>query len=178
MAAVQFEYSPFVLDLEKESGTHLLQTCRELGVSVVCYAPLGRGMLSEAFTSQGLTSGPEDPHAARFPQFREENLSVNAKVVSKFKAFADTKGCKTSQLALAWILKQGEEMIPIPGTKRIKYLEENWGGLRVHLTDQDETEIRKFVETTELAGGASPAESKAFAFVDTKEESVKERLKL
>ncbi|KAF1808797.1 putative aldo/keto reductase [Eremomyces bilateralis CBS 781.70] len=170
VAAVQFEYSPFVLDIEQASSTHLLQTCRELGIAVVCYSPLGRGMLSEAFTAKG-PSEAKDSRASRFPQFREENRDGNAKIVRQFKAFADKKGCSTSQLALAWILKQGDEMFPIPGTKRIKYLEENWGALDVQLTDDDAADVRRFVEGAELAGDAGPAASKAFAFVDTKEDA-------
>lgn len=165
------EYSPFVLDIERASGTNLLETCRELGVAVVCYSPLGRGLLTGAFTTRESISGAGDLRATQFPRFSEENLEGNVKIFNQFKVFADKKGCTTSQLAIAWLLKQGDDIIPIPGTKKIKYLEENWEALDVHLTDDEEVEIRKFVESAELLGYRSVAVGKAFAFVDTKEEA-------
>lgn len=106
-----------------------------------------------------------------FPRFSEENLEANVKLVNQFKALADKKGCTTSQLAIAWILKQGDDIIPIPGTKKITYLEENWGSLDVHLTDGEQAEIRAFVENAELAGYRSIAAGKANAYADTKEEA-------
>ena len=169
VAAVQMEYSPFTLDIERSSGTNLLETCRELGVAVVCYSPLGRGLLTGAFTSRESISDANDFRATHYPRFSEENLEANVKLVNQFKALADKKGCTASQLAIAWILKQGDDMIPIPGTKKIKYLEENWSSLNVHLTDDEEAEIRKFVESAEVLGCGSAG--KAFEFVNTKEEA-------
>lgn len=167
VAAVQMEYSPFVLEIEKDSGTNLLKTCRELGVAIVCSSPLGRGLLTGAFTTRESVSGASDMRTDNFPWFHEENLEANAKIVSQFGAFADKKGCSRSQLALAWILKQGEDVIPIPGTKKIKYLEENWSSIHVHLTNDEEAEVRKFVESARVAGSRSTPASVAFAFVDT-----------
>lgn len=160
-----------MLDIERASGTNLLETCRELGVAVVCYSPLGRGLLTGAFTTKESISGANDLRATHFPRFSEENLEANVKLVSQFKAFADKKGCTTSQLAIAWLLKQGDDIIPIPGTKKIKYLEENWGSLDIHLTDDEEAEIRKFVENVEMSGYRSMPAGMSFAFADTKEES-------
>jgi aryl-alcohol dehydrogenase-like predicted oxidoreductase len=91
------------------------------------------------------------------------------KLVNQFKELADKKKCTTAQLSLAWLLKQGEDIIPIPGTKTIKYLDENWGALNVHLTDEEELEIRNFVERAEVAGSSVP--EGITALVDTKEET-------
>jgi aryl-alcohol dehydrogenase-like predicted oxidoreductase len=99
----------------------------------------------------------------------EENRAANMNLVNQFKALADKKGCTTAQLSLAWLLKQGDDIIPIPGTKTVKYLEENWGALKVHLTDDEELEIRKFVESAEVAGGPAPPD--VTTLIDTKEES-------
>ena len=171
IAVVQVEYSPFVLEIEQASGTNLLETCRELGVAIVCNSPLGRGLLTGAFTTQQSISGEGDLRVTQFPWFSEENFEANVKLVSQFKTLANSKGCTASQLAIAWILKQGDDMIPIPGTKKIKYLEENWGSLNVNLTDDEEAEVRKFIESVEVSGYHSMPSGKAIAFTDTKEEA-------
>ena len=152
VAAVQMEYSPLVLDIEGEAGTNILQTCRELGVAVVCYSPLGRGLLTGTFNTKESVSGTGDYRAAYLPRFAEENFQTNVNIVGQFKAFADKKGCTTSQLTLAWLLKQGDNSFPIPGTKRATVLEENWKSLEVQLADEEEAEIREFVEGVEIAG--------------------------
>ncbi|KAF5707604.1 alcohol dehydrogenase [Fusarium mundagurra] len=149
--AVQMEYSPFVLDIEGLAGTDLLATCRELGVAVVCYSPLGRGLLTGAFTTkESVTS--EGDWRTNMPRFAGDNFNTNVKLVKQFQTLADKKGCTPAQLAIAWLLKQGDDIFPIPGTKRIKYLEENWAALGVQLTDSDEAEIREFVNRAEIAG--------------------------
>ncbi|KAH7403783.1 NADP-dependent oxidoreductase domain-containing protein, partial [Cadophora sp. MPI-SDFR-AT-0126] len=155
VAAVQTDYSVFTRDIENSSGTDLLSTCRELGVAVVAAMPLGRGILTSTFAA-GEYAGVQDMRTKAMPRFTEANQDANIKLVSQFKAFADKKGCTVAQLAIAWLLKQGDDIIPIPGTKRIKYLEENWDSLKVQLTDEDEKEIRKFVEGLKLAGAAVP----------------------
>ncbi|KAF2470427.1 putative aldo/keto reductase [Lindgomyces ingoldianus] len=171
VAAVQMEYSPFVLEIERESGTNLLDTCRELGVAIVCSSPLGRGLLTGAFMNRESITGADDIRGSYFPWFSEEHMDANAKLVSQFKAFADKKGCTPTQLAIAWILKQGDDFFPIPGTKKIRYLEQNWGSLDINLSDNEEAEIRKFVDSAEVSGYRSTPGSQAFAFVDTKEEA-------
>jgi aryl-alcohol dehydrogenase-like predicted oxidoreductase len=105
------------------------------------------------------------------PRFMEGNKEKNVKLVNQFKELADKKGCTTSQLALAWLMKQGDDIIPIPGTKKMKYLEDNWGALDVMLSDEDEADIRKFVETAEVAGGNLPPAFKHFEYRDTAEEA-------
>jgi len=105
------------------------------------------------------------------PRFLEGNRERNLEIVKEFKGFAEKKGCTVSQLALSWSMKQGNDIFPIPGTKKMKYLEENWGALDVALSDEEEREIREFVESNELAGGPAPAAFAAYLFRDTKEES-------
>lgn len=121
----------------------MLATCRELGVALVPYAPLGRGLLTNAFSNNEPVTDKNDLRGVYFPRFQEANRDTNVKLVGQLKSFADKKGCTTSQLAIAWLLKQGNNIIPIPGTKKIKYLEENWGSLDVHLTDDEEKERDK-----------------------------------
>ncbi len=113
----------------------------------------------------------KDMRQAFFPRFMEANRDKNVKLVNQFKALADKKGCSTSQLSIAWLLKQGDDIIPIPGTKKIKYLESNWGALNVHLTDEEEAEIRNFSETAEIAGGCIPPIFEDRKATDTKKES-------
>jgi aryl-alcohol dehydrogenase-like predicted oxidoreductase len=170
VAAVQTEYSPFVLDVEGPVGSNMLATCRELGVALVPYSPLGRGLLTTTFGKDEPVTDKNDVRPLYFPRFQDANRDTNVKLVNKFKSFADKKGCTTSQLALAWLLKQGDDIVPIPGTKKIKYLEENWGTLKVQLTDDEQKEIRQFVETAEIAGGRLPPQYEKDVLVDTKEE--------
>ena len=134
-------------------------------------APLGRGLLTSTFSSGDAVGDSTDKRPYIMPRFHEANRDHNVKIVGQFKALADKKGCTISQLAIAWVLKQGDDIFPIPGTKKLKYLEENWGALDVSLTDAEEKEIRTFVETTELAGSHTPAQFAAYLFRDTKEES-------
>ena len=155
-----------MLDIESD----LLATCRELGVAIIAYAPLGRGLLTSTFGNNVLSNDKADVRQVAFPRFQEENRDQNVKLVNQFRALADKKSCTTSQLAIAWLMKQGDDIIPIPGTKRIEYLEENWGALDVHLTDDDEAEIRKFVKTAEIAGGKE-ADMKKLNLKDSMKES-------
>ena len=171
IAAVQTEYSAFTRDIEGPDGTDLLATCRELGVAVVVASPLGRGLLTSTFSSGESVGDSTDMRPHVMPRFHQTNRDQNVKVASQFKVLADKKGCTVSQLALAWLLKQGNDIFPIPGTKKLKYLEENWGALNVTLSDKEEAEIRNFVETAEIAGTANPAQFASYLFRDTKEES-------
>ncbi|KIW34449.1 uncharacterized protein PV07_01227 [Cladophialophora immunda] len=168
ISAVQAEYSLFARDVEDSSGTDLLKTCRELGVALVAYSPLGRGILGGAITTK--TNLPaNDMRAAYIPWYNKENLDENSKIVDQIKAVAEKKGFSGSQLAIAWLLKQGPEVIPIPGTKKIEYLEENWDSLKVMLTDAEEKEIRRLAES--VKGERSIDIGPAHAFANTVEES-------
>ncbi|EHK99703.1 putative Aldo-keto reductase yakc [Glarea lozoyensis 74030] len=166
IAAVQMEYSPFSIDIEHES-TSLLKTCRELGVAVVAYSPLGRGMITNAYRS------PADFDASDFrrylPRFSEENFPKNIKLVDGIVELAKKKGCTPSQLTLAWLLKQGNDIIPIPGTKKVKYLEENLGAAKVEISDEEEKQVRKLVEDAEVVGDRYSEGSGGCLFGDTPE---------
>ena len=119
ITALQTEYSLWSRDPEEDN----LSTCRELGIGFVAYSPLGRGFLSGQITK--LEELPADDYRRISPCFQGENLERNLELVRRLEEIAKEKNCKPSQLALAWILAQGEDIIPIPGTKRRKYLEEN-----------------------------------------------------
>ena len=126
IAALQTEYSLWSRDPEDE----LLATCRELGIGFVPYSPLGRGFLTGQIKS--FDDLAEDDFRRRSPRFQGENFQKNLDLVARIEDIAREKGCQPSQLALAWVLAQGDDIVPIPGTKRRKYLEENVGALDVH----------------------------------------------
>lgn len=105
------------------------------------------------------------------PRFQESNRQKNIDVMSQWQAIAQKKGCTAAQLALAWLLKQGNDIFLIPGTKRMKYLEENCAALDVQLSDEDVIEIRHFAETAEVAGHPMPPRFENYAFTDTVEET-------
>ncbi|KAJ6151064.1 hypothetical protein N7470_007658 [Penicillium chermesinum] len=170
IAAYQPGYSLFERLIEGPEGTDALATCRELGIAVVCAMPLGRGLLSSAF-SQGKAIGAEaDVREKMMPQFQDGAKQANASLAAQIKVVADRKGCSLSQLALAWLLKQGDDIFPIPGTRQIKYLEDNMGALDVTLTDAEELEIRGIVDRTPAVGGSVPDAFTGMLFRDTPEE--------
>lgn len=131
IAAVQSEYSLWTRDAEEG----VLQACREVGTSFVAYSPLGRGFLTGQITSDA-SLDPKDFRRST-PRFAEENLQRNLSIVETVRQLAAEKNCTPAQLALAWLLSQGEDVIPIPGTKRTKYLDENLGALDVALTREE-----------------------------------------
>ncbi len=131
VTAVQSEYSLWTRDPEAE----ILQTCKELGIAFVPYSPLGRGFLAGQIKK--VEDFAADDYRRFSPRFQGENFDKNLALVKKVEDIATNKGCTPSQLALAWVMSQGEYIFPIPGTKRIKYLEENAGALNVHLSDAD-----------------------------------------
>jgi aryl-alcohol dehydrogenase-like predicted oxidoreductase len=144
ITAVQTEYSLWTRDPEDE----VLPTCRELGIGFVPYSPLGRGFLSGRFKS------PEELDEGDFrrtgPRFSGENLEANLKLAAKVEEIAAGKGITSAQLAIAWVLAQGEDLVPIPGTKRRSYLEQNAGAVDVELTNEDLSRID--AELPEAAG--------------------------
>lgn len=154
------------MDVESEQ-TKLLETCRELGVATVCYSPLGRGMITGQYKSRD--DFEEGDFRLMSPRFSEENFPKNLKLVHQLQEIANKKGCTNGQLCLAWLLKQGNDIIPIPGTKKIKYLEENLGALDVMLSDDEVAEIRKLIEATEVHGGRYPPGFMKSLFADTPE---------
>jgi aryl-alcohol dehydrogenase-like predicted oxidoreductase len=137
IAALQTEYSLWTRDPEDE----ILATCRELGIGFVAYSPLGRGFLTGQF--QRFEDLAPDDYRRASPRFQGENFQKNLDLLRKVEEMAKEKGCTPSQLALAWVLAQGEDIVPIPGTKRRKYLEENAAALDVKLTPAD---LRRLAE--------------------------------
>jgi aryl-alcohol dehydrogenase-like predicted oxidoreductase len=131
ITAVQTELSLWSRDAE----AGVLPTVRELGIGYVAYSPLGRGFLTGQFKSPD--DFPEGDTRRNHPRFQGKNFSKNLQLVDEVGAMAREKGCTTAQLALAWVLAQGEDIVPIPGTKHIRYLDDNIGALEVKLTDAD-----------------------------------------
>jgi aryl-alcohol dehydrogenase-like predicted oxidoreductase len=131
ITALQTEYSVFARQPEAE----IIPTCRELGIGFVPYSPLGRGFLSGRFSSPDELA--EDDFRRTQPRFQGDNLEANMRIVAKLREVADEKGITPAQLALAWVLAQGDDIVPIPGTKRRKYLEENAAAADVELTEED-----------------------------------------
>jgi aryl-alcohol dehydrogenase-like predicted oxidoreductase len=147
MTAVQTEYSLWTRDPEDDG---VLATTRELGIGFVAYSPLGRGFLSGAIRS------PDDLDVTDFrrsnPRFSAENFARNLVLVERVKTIADEKGVTPAQLALAWVLHQGDDIVPIPGTKRRKYLEENVAAADIVLTDEDRARLDEAAPTGAAAG--------------------------
>ncbi len=130
IAALQSEYSILTKDVEKE----ILPTIRELGISLVPYSPLARGLFTNIYDVQNLG---DDDFRKSLPRYQQEYLENNTKLANEINEFAASKGVKGTQLALAWVLNQGDDIIPIPGTKRIKYLEENIAAINIDLSQSD-----------------------------------------
>jgi aryl-alcohol dehydrogenase-like predicted oxidoreductase len=135
ITALQSEYSLWTRD--PEDG--ILQTCQELGIAFVAYSPLGRGFLTGQIKT--FDDFEPDDYRRHSPRFQGENFNKNLQLVQKIEDMAKQKNCTTAQLALAWVLAQGDYIFPIPGTKRIRYLEENIGALDVRLGGEELAEI-------------------------------------
>lgn len=146
ITALQSEYS--LWSREPEDGT--LQTCKELGIAFVPYSPLGRGFLTGQYKK--FEDFEENDYRRNSPRFQGENFNKNLELVSKIEALAREKGCTPSQLALAWVMAQGDFIFPIPGTKHIKYLEENVGATEIHLSEKDLQEINEIAPKGVAAG--------------------------
>ncbi|TKA27094.1 hypothetical protein B0A54_17038 [Friedmanniomyces endolithicus] len=144
IAAAQMEFSPFALEIESEQ-TEFLKTARELGVKIVAYSPLGRGFLTGTIQSRD-DLDPSD-NRINHPRFAEGHFQENLKLVNTLSEVASKKGCTPSQLALAWVLAQGDDFLPIPGTKRVKYLLENAEATNIKLSKEEEANIRKAIDS-------------------------------
>lgn len=148
--ACQIEYSPFSRNIENpEVG--LLATCRELGNVTVASTPLGRGILTGQYRS--VDDFPEGDFRRTIPRFStQENFDKNLVLVDVLKKIADRKNCTPGQLTLAWMMEQGPEIFAIPGTKKIKYLEENLGAYNVSLIKEESIEVRRAVDDAQVTG--------------------------
>lgn len=156
ITALQTEYSLWSRDPEDE----ILPTVRELGIGFVPYSPLGRGFLTGQI--KRFEDLAPDDFRRHSPRFQGENFSRNMELVRRVEELARAKGCTPSQLALAWVLAQGEDLVPIPGTKRVKYLEENVAATKVHLTPEDLKKIDEIAPKGAAIGDRYPAAMMSF----------------
>ena len=157
ITALQTEYSLW----ERHAEAEILPTVRELGIGFVPYSPLGRGFLTGAITKKS-DLGEKDARAQRYPRFAGENFDKNQALVDRVRAIAQRKGATPGQLALAWVLAKGNDLVPIPGTKRRKYLEENAGAAAITLTAADVAELEAAIPQNEISGERyAPANMKA-----------------
>ena len=155
IAALQTEYSLWSREVEIE----VLPTVRELGIGFVAYSPLGRGFLTGQFKSPD--DLPADDYRRNSPRFQGANFQQNLDLVAKVSAVAARKGCTPSQLALAWVLAQGTDMVPIPGTKRAAYLDENLAATRLALSQDELREIAAALPLGAAAGARYPERAMA-----------------
>jgi aryl-alcohol dehydrogenase-like predicted oxidoreductase len=155
IAALQTEYSLWSRDVEED----ILPTCRELGIGFVAYSPLGRGFLTGQFrTFEDL---PEDDYRRHSPRFQGENFTKNLQLVDKIQEIASRKGCSAAQLALAWLLARGSDIVPIPGTKKTTYLRENAAATELKLTSEELASIEDIAPKGVAVGDRYPAATMA-----------------
>ncbi len=150
ISALQTEYSFWTRDVE----TEILPVCRELGIGFVAYSPLGRGFLTGTIQSTDALS-PND-YRRKTPRFQEENIKKNMQILNRVRDIATEKKCTPVQLALAWVMAMGKDIVPIPGTKHVKYLEENMAALNITLTKQDLDRINALLPPGIAAGMRYP----------------------
>jgi aryl-alcohol dehydrogenase-like predicted oxidoreductase len=150
ITALQSEYSLWSRDPEDE----ILGVCRELGIGFVAYSPLGRGFLTGQY--KRFEDFAEDDYRRHSPRFQGENFQKNLELVGRLEEIAKEKNCTSAQLAIAWVLVQGEDIVPIPGTKRRKYLEQNLGALEIELNDDDLKRIDEVAPQGAAAGTRYP----------------------
>ena len=153
ITALQSEYSLWTRDPEEG----ILQTCRDLGIAFVAYSPLGRGFLTGQIKK--IEDFEEGDYRRFSPRFQGENFTKNLELVKKIGELAKEKGCTPAQLALAWVLAQGEFIFPIPGTKHIRYLEENLGAINVQLSQNELEEIERIAPKDVASGSRYPEQA-------------------
>jgi aryl-alcohol dehydrogenase-like predicted oxidoreductase len=155
ITALQSEYSLWTRDYEAD----VIPACRENGIGFVAYAPLGRGFLTGQI--KRFEDIPEGDFRRNSPRFQGANFQKNLDLVEKIKAMAAAKGCTPGQLAIAWVLAQGDDIVPIPGTKRVAYLDENLGALEVKLSAEDLRALDAIAPKGAFAGERYPASALA-----------------
>lgn len=153
ITAYQVEYSPIFLDIESPE-TEVLKTCRELGIAIIAYSPIARGLLTGSIKSPADLA--KDDWRAGVPKFSEANFPKITALVACIRAIGDKHGATPAQICLAWIAAQGNDFISIPGTSTIKYLEDNIKALDIKLSDSEIADIRASAEATELPGNRYP----------------------
>jgi aryl-alcohol dehydrogenase-like predicted oxidoreductase len=152
VAALQTEYAIWSRDPERE----LLGLCEELDIAFVAYSPLGRGFLTGRIKSPEDLEGPKDKRRATYPRFQEGNFEKNMRIVEGIEELAATKQCTPAQLAIAWVLAQGDHIVPIPGTKRRRYLEENVAAVEVELTSEEVAALSELAPRERVSGERYP----------------------
>ncbi|XVF31164.1 hypothetical protein REPUB_Repub16aG0122200 [Reevesia pubescens] len=157
ITALQMEWSLWTRDIEEE----IVPLCRELGIGIVPYSPLGRGFFGGRAVVEGFH---ESSHLGMMPRFLGENLEKNKNLYYKVEKLSQKHGCTPAQLALAWVLHQGDDVAPIPGTTKIKNLDSNIDALKVKLTKEDLKEICDLVPINEVAGGTLPDSLKQYTW--------------
>ncbi|KAG2061318.1 Aldo keto reductase [Suillus hirtellus] len=165
IAAVQVEYSPFTLDIE-DPKLNILNTARELGIKIIAYSPLGRGLITGQYKSPD--DFASDDFRRMVPRFSKENFPKILKLADNLKKVGEQYNATAGQVALAWLLAQGEDVIPIPGTKKIKYLEENLGAIDVSLSPESVQEVRIIAEKADwVAGDRYPSADMKALYAET-----------
>lgn len=154
IAALQVEYSPFALDIESPNSD-VLDTCRELGIAVVAYSPIGRGILTGQIKS--LADLAEDDFRRYLPKYSEENFPKILELVQGLEDVAKTHNTTPTQISIAWLLAQGSDIIPIPGTRTTARMDENTASALVQLSGEEEQTIRELIKRTEVSGPRYPA---------------------
>jgi aryl-alcohol dehydrogenase-like predicted oxidoreductase len=155
IAALQTEYSLWTRDVEEDA----LPVCRELGIGFVPYSPLGRGFLTGAITRPDDLAA--DDWRRQTPRFQADNIAFNLRLVNAVKEMAERRGCTAAQLALAWLLDRGDDIVPIPGTRRIARLDENAAATHITLNKNDRLQIDTVLVTSPVVGERYPAASLA-----------------
>jgi aryl-alcohol dehydrogenase-like predicted oxidoreductase len=146
LAAVETEYSL----LSRGPETEIIPTCRALGIAFIPYSPLSRGLLTGQ--SPDSTAIGTDDFRKQLPRFQPRNHAINVKVVNRLRSIAERKSCTLAQLSLAWLINKGEDIVPIPGTRRPERLDENWEAQAITLSDSEASEIERLVPTHDIAG--------------------------
>jgi aryl-alcohol dehydrogenase-like predicted oxidoreductase len=164
ISAVQVEYSPFALEIESKQ-IDLLATCRELGVAVVAYSPLCRGILGGALRSPA--DFADDDFRKYLPRFSAENFPKNLKLVDQITELAKKKSVSASQLTLAWLLAQGDDIFPIPGTTKVNRLKDNLGSLDVEVSEDENQQMRKACEEADVVGTRYDPQMMSQCYADT-----------
>jgi len=166
ISALQIEYSPFCLDIE-HPDVGLLKTCQELGIAVVAYSPLGRGLLTGKYKSQD--DFEEDDFRRTVPKYSKENFPKILHIANEIGAIGAKHGSQASTVTLAWLLAQSDNVIPIPGTRNVKYLHENMAALKLKLSPEEITEVRKISERAveEVQGDRYGLGAQELTLVDT-----------
>lgn len=154
ISAYQVEYNPLFLDIELPE-TGVLATCRELGIAVVAYSPIARGVLTGAVKSAADLAA--DDFRAGIPKFGADNFPKILALADRIKAIGEKHGASPAQVCIAWVAAQGEDIIAIPGTATIKYLEDNVKAVDVKLSAEELADLRKYAEATDLPGDRYPA---------------------